>query len=98
MSRDLSKGHDECACEVTSERIRAGVRRTKESGKQWGGKKVGDRCRLTDEKLAALEQLLAAGTPKARIARQLGVSEATVYRAVRANPALGRAPARKTTL
>ena len=78
--------------EVATERIKAGVNRARKEGKRWGGKKLGDRYRMTDEKVSALKRLVAAGTPKAAIARQLGVSESTVYRAVRGLPGPRRRP------
>jgi len=39
--------------------------------------------RVTNEKVNALKRFVSAGTPKAAIARQLEVSESTVYRVVR---------------
>ena len=65
-------------------RITAGVRRAKAAGKRWGGRKEGDRYKLTDEKLEAVRELLAAGKKKAAIARQLGISRNSVYRAIEA--------------
>jgi DNA invertase Pin-like site-specific DNA recombinase len=97
LMRTILSAFAEYEREVISERIRAGVKRAKKEGKRWGGKKIGDRYRLTDEKVNALKRLLAAGTAKAAIARQLGVSESTVYRAVRDLPVVRRLSARKTT-
>lgn len=68
--------------EVISDRIRAGIAKAKAEGKRWGGRKKGQRTRLTDKRLDAVQALLAAGTKKAEIARQLGISERSVYRAV----------------
>ena len=68
--------------EVISERIRAGVAKAKAEGKRWGGRKPGQRTRLTDEKLSAMQALLDSGAKKAAIARQLGISERSVYRAI----------------
>ncbi len=68
--------------EVISERIRAGVAKAKAEGKRWGGRKPGQRTRLTDEKLSAMQALLGSGAKKAAIARQLGISERSVYRAI----------------
>ena len=70
--------------EIIGERITAGVRRAKAAGKRWGGRKQGDRYKLTDEKLRAVRQLLATGTKKTAIARQLGISRNSVYRAIEA--------------
>jgi DNA invertase Pin-like site-specific DNA recombinase len=81
LMRTVVAGFAEYEHEVTSERIRAGIVRARNKGKRWGGKKPGQRYRLTDEKLAAMKDLLAAGKKKAAIARQLGVSRSSVYRA-----------------
>ena len=83
LLRTILAGFAEYEREVISERIKAGVQRAKKEGKSWGGKKPGQHHRLTPEKLKALRGLLATGTKKAAIARQLGISEATVYRAVK---------------
>jgi DNA invertase Pin-like site-specific DNA recombinase len=95
LMRTILAAFAEYEREVISERIRAGVKRAQKEGKRWGGKKIGDRYRLTDEKVNALKRLVSAGTPKAAIARQLGVSESTVYRALRDVPGLRRPSARK---
>ena len=68
--------------EVISERIAAGIAKAKADGKRWGGRKKGQRTRLTNKRLDAVQALLTAGTKKAEIARQLGISERSVYRAV----------------
>lgn len=83
LLRTILAGFAEYEREVISERIKAGTARAHAAGKRWGGKKPGQRYRLTSEKLKALRGLLAAGTKKAAIARQLGIGEATVYRAVK---------------
>jgi len=70
--------HNRNEREVISKRIRAGIPRAL---KRWGGKKLGQRYRLTKEKLVAAQDLLAAGKKKAAIARQLGVSRSSIYRA-----------------
>ena len=67
---------------MISDRIRSGIAKAKAEGKRWGGRREGQRTRLTDKRLAAIQALLAAGTKKAEIARQLGISERSVYRAV----------------
>jgi len=79
--RTILAGFAEYEREVISERIRAGIAKAKAEGKRWGGKKAGQRYRLTDEKLAAARDLLAAGKKKAAVARQLGVSRSSIYRA-----------------
>jgi DNA invertase Pin-like site-specific DNA recombinase len=82
LMRNVLASFAEFEREILGERIRAGVKRAQKEGKRWGGKKVGDRYRLTDEKVSALKRLVSAGTSKAAIARQLGLSESTVYRAI----------------
>jgi DNA invertase Pin-like site-specific DNA recombinase len=67
--------------EVISDRIRAGIAKAKADGKRWGGRKKGQRTRLTDKTVHSINALLAAGTKKAEIARQLRLSERSVYRA-----------------
>lgn len=80
LFRTILAGFAEYEREVISERIRAGIARAKADGKRWGGKKVGQRHKLTPEKLRALHGLLATGTKKAAIARQLGISRSSLYR------------------
>jgi len=68
--------------EVISDRIRAGIAKAKADGKRWGGRKKGQRTRLTEKKVLSISALLAAGTKKAEIARHLGIGERSVYRAL----------------
>lgn len=68
--------------EVRKERQLAGIARAKESGKRWGGRKVGTRIRLTVEKEALIRQLLGQDTPIAAIARMVGLTRKTVYTAL----------------
>ena len=82
LLRTMLAGFAEYEREIISERITAGVKRAKAAGKQWGGKKKGERSKLTDEKLRAVRELLAAGSRKAAIARQVGISRSSVYRAI----------------
>ncbi len=81
LMRTILAGFAEYEREVISERILAGITKAKAQGKRWGGKKPGQRYRLTREKLGALRDLLASGKKKAVIARQLGISRSSVYRA-----------------
>lgn len=66
--------------EVISHRIRTRIGRAKAKAKKWGGRKAGDRYKLSREKLDAMRGLVDAGNNKAAIARQLGISRSTVYR------------------
>ncbi len=65
--------------EVRGERQAAGIAAARAQGKRWGGRKAGDRYKVTDELAAAIRREAAAGTPKAAIARVVGVSRPTVY-------------------
>ncbi len=82
LLRTILAGFAEYEREVISDRIRAGIARAKAQGKKWGGRKRGDRYKLSAEKLDAMNELVAAGKKKAAIARQLGISRASVYRAL----------------
>jgi len=65
--------------EVRGERQAAGIAAARAQGKRWGGRKAGDRYKVTDELAAAIRREAAAGTPKAAIARVVGVGRPTVY-------------------
>ena len=73
--------------EVRKERQLAGIAKAKADGKTWGGRRTGTRVRLTEEKEAVIRQLHEQGKPVASIARTVGLTRKTVYRA------LGRATA-----
>ena len=81
-SETILAGFAEYEREVISERIRAGQERARADGKTWGGRKPGERTTLTDEKLRAIRNLLDDGMKKTAIARQLGISRASLYRAI----------------
>jgi DNA invertase Pin-like site-specific DNA recombinase len=82
LLRTILAGFAEYEREVISERVKAGIRRAKAAGKTWGGRKPGDRYKLTPEKLNALSALMTSGATKTAAARQLGISRASVYRAI----------------
>jgi len=65
--------------EVRRERQMAGIAAAKEQGRYWGGRKVGTRITLTQEKEALCRKLKDEGTPVAEIARNLGIARKTVY-------------------
>jgi DNA invertase Pin-like site-specific DNA recombinase len=69
--------------EVRHERQLAGIAAAKEAGKQWGGRKVGTRIKLTVDKEKAATKMAEAGRPIAEIARVLDLTRQTVYRALR---------------
>ena len=54
----------------------------KARGETWGGRKKGQRYRLTPEKLQAVKGLLTEGLSKAEIARQLRIARSTVYEGI----------------
>jgi DNA invertase Pin-like site-specific DNA recombinase len=68
--------------EVRRERQHAGIAKAKAEGKRWGGRKVGTRISLTMEKEALIRQLHAQGQAIAAIARLVGLSRKSVYKAL----------------
>jgi DNA invertase Pin-like site-specific DNA recombinase len=68
--------------EVRKERQLAGIAKAKAEGKTWGGRRPGTRIKLTEEKEALIGQLHAEGKPVAAIARMVGLTRKTVYRAI----------------
>ena len=68
--------------EVRAERILAGQAAARAKGKVWGGGKPGRRIRLSVEKEKAIRQLHREGKPIAEIARVIGLSRPTVYKAL----------------
>jgi len=63
------------------ERQREGVELAKRRGAYRGRKRT-----LTDEQMTALRERVAAGEPKARLAREFGISRETVYQYLRGGP------------
>jgi DNA invertase Pin-like site-specific DNA recombinase len=70
--------------EVRAERVLAGQAAAKAAGKSIGGRKVGTRVRLTEEKERAVRRLHKSGTSVSEIARTLQLSRPTVYKALEA--------------
>ena len=68
--------------EVRAERIMAGQAAARAAGKVWGGGKPGRRIRLSIEKEKAIRQLHADGKAIAEIARVVGLSRPTIYKAL----------------
>jgi DNA invertase Pin-like site-specific DNA recombinase len=68
--------------EVRAERILAGQAAARAAGKVWGGGKAGRRVRLSAEKEEAIRRLAKDGKPIAEIARVVGLSRPTVYKAL----------------
>ena len=68
--------------EVRAERILAGQAAARAKGKVWGGGKPGRRVRLSEEKEKAIRRLHSDGKPIAEIARVVGLSRPTVYKAI----------------
>lgn len=68
--------------EVRKERQLAGIAKAKSDGKSWGGRKAGTRVKLTEEKEVAIRQLHRQGQSVAAIARTVGLTRKTNYRAL----------------
>jgi DNA invertase Pin-like site-specific DNA recombinase len=68
--------------EVRKERQLAGIAKAKAEGKRWGGRKPGTRINLTMEKEALIRQLHAEGKAIAAIARLVGLSRKSIYKAL----------------
>jgi DNA invertase Pin-like site-specific DNA recombinase len=68
--------------EVRKERQLAGIAKAKAEGKTWGGRRPGTRIKLTEEKEMLIQQLHAEGKPVAAIARMVGLTRKTVYKAL----------------
>ena len=66
--------------EVRAERVAAGQAVAKRKGKKWGGSKKGWRWKVTDDQVAAIREMKAAGKKIAHIARVTGLSRPTIYR------------------
>ena len=69
--------------EVRRERVLAGQAVARRKGKSWGGSEKGWRWKVTDDQVAAIHEMKAAGKPIALIARVTGLSRPTVYRVLR---------------
>jgi DNA invertase Pin-like site-specific DNA recombinase len=72
--------------EVRKERQIAGIAKAKSEGKSWGGRKRGTRVRLTEEKEAVIHQLFGQGAMVASIARTVGLTRNTIYKALERKP------------
>lgn len=83
LFRTILAGFAEYERELIGERVRAGQARAREAGKRWGGRKVGTRPKLTPEVVRSIKALIREGTPKAEVARQLGIDRKSVYTALR---------------
>jgi len=68
--------------EVRKERQLAGIARAKAEGERWGRCKPGTRFKLSVEKEALIRQLHAEGKAIAAIARLVGLSRKSVYKAL----------------
>ena len=69
--------------EVRKERQLAGIAKAKQEGRRWGGRRPGTRIKLTIEKESLIHQLHVEGRPVAAIARMVGLTRKTVYRAIK---------------
>lgn len=68
--------------EVRKERQLAGIAKAKAEGKSWGGRKAGTRVKVTEEKETVIRQLHDKGYSIASIARTVGLTRKTIYRAL----------------
>jgi len=68
--------------EVRAERILAGQAAARAAGKVWGGGKPGRRVRLSGEKEQVIKQLSRQGKGISEIARVVGLSRPTIYKAL----------------
>lgn len=66
--------------EIKRERINDSVSKRRAAGKDLGGRKA----QFTDSQVKSAARLIAAGEPAAQVARDLGMSRATLYRRVNA--------------
>jgi DNA invertase Pin-like site-specific DNA recombinase len=66
--------------EIRAERVHAGQQVARRKGKTWGGSDKGWRWKVSDEQVAAIQEMRAARTPIAKIARITGLSRPTIYR------------------
>lgn len=83
LLRTILAGFAEYEREVISERVRAGIAKAKASGKRWGGRKAGQRPRLTPKTLDSIKALLSYGVSKTDVAKELRLDRSTVYAAVK---------------
>jgi DNA invertase Pin-like site-specific DNA recombinase len=83
LMRNILASYAQFETEVRSERQRAGIEAVREAngGKcTWGGRKVGTRIRVTEEKERAILDMNAAKKPISEIARITELTRPTVYR------------------
>ncbi len=64
-------------------RVNAGIAAARAGGKTWGGRKPGTRIAVTVEKEAAIHRMKGDDVPIAEIARVLGLTRRTVYKALK---------------
>ena len=82
LMRTMLAGFAEYERELLSERVKAGQRKARAQGKSWGGRQTGMRPKLTPKVVRSVKALVRSGTPKAEIARQLGIDRKSVYNAL----------------
>lgn len=66
--------------EVRSERQRAGIQAAREQGKRWGGRPIGTRITITEEKEELVKKMATDKEPVAKIARITGLTRQSVYK------------------
>lgn len=83
LQRNILASVAQFETEIRRERQLAGIAAAKASGKVWGGRKLGTRITLTEEKEKLARKLKAEGESVTSIARALGLARKTVYEALR---------------
>lgn len=66
--------------EIRAERVAAGQAVARRKGKRWGGSTKGWRWKVSDDQIAAVQEMRAAGKSVAAISRIVGLSRPTIYR------------------
>jgi DNA invertase Pin-like site-specific DNA recombinase len=69
--------------EIRAERVAAGQAVARRKGKKWGGSVKGWRWKVTDEQVAVVHQMKAAGKKIAAISRATTLSRPTIYRVLK---------------
>jgi DNA invertase Pin-like site-specific DNA recombinase len=86
LLRNILASFAQFETEGRRERQMAGIAAAIAAGDSWGGRKVGTRITLTEEKELLCQQLKRDGHKVAAIARNLGLARKTVYEALRRAP------------
>jgi DNA invertase Pin-like site-specific DNA recombinase len=69
--------------EIRAERVAAGQAVARKMGKKWGGSEKGWRWKVSDDQVAAINEMRSAGKSIALIARVTNLSRPTIYRVLK---------------